>query len=151
MPHSPRLFILVLAAALNAPTAYAQQYPVKPIRIIVATAPSGGTDFIARVVAQKLTESLAQQVIVENRAGAGSTIGHETGMRAAPDGYTFNMITPTWSINPSLYPIKFDAANDYTPIVLVARGPYVIVVHPSLPARTTRELVALAKARPGEI
>src|SRR5918999_1357391 len=99
----------------------------------------GGTDFMARIVGQKLSEALGQQVIVDNRPGAGSTLGFELGVRAAPDGYTFNMITPSWSINPSLYPIKFDAASDYTPILLVARGPFVIVVHPSLPVRNTRQ------------
>lgn len=134
-----------------APHALAQTYPTKPIRIIVAAAPGGGTDFIARLLGQKLGEALGQQVLVDNRPGAGSTLGYEFGARAAPDGYTFTMITPSWSINPSLYPIKFDAAADYTPVALVARGPFVIIVHPSLPARTTRELVALAKARPGEI
>ena len=151
MTFSRTLRTAALLALGVATSVCAQQYPVKPMRIIVAAAPGGGTDFIARIVAQKLTESLGQQVIVENRPGAGSTLGFETGVRAAPDGYTFNMITPSWSINPSLYPIKFDAATDYTPIVLVARGPFVIVVHPSLPARTTRELVALAKAKPDQI
>jgi tripartite-type tricarboxylate transporter receptor subunit TctC len=141
-------FLLGCAAALPA---IAQTYPVKPVRVIVAAAPGGGTDFMARIVGQKLSESLGQQVIVDNRPGAGSTLGFDLGVRAAPDGYTLNMITPSWSINPSLYPIKFDAANDYTPILLVARGPFVIVVHPSLPARTTRQLVALAKAKPGAI
>ena len=146
-----RLNAFAIALCLAAMPVAAQQYPAKPIRIIVAAAPGGGTDFIARVVAQKLTESLGQQVFVDNRPGAGSTLGFEAGVRAAPDGYTFNMITASWSINPALYPIKFDAATDYTPILLVARGPFVIVVHPSLPARTTRELVALAKAQPGQI
>lgn len=142
---------MIAAAAAMAPFAHAQTYPTKPIRIIVGASPGGGTDFIARLVGHKLGESLGQQVIVDNRPGAGSTLGYELGVRAAPDGYTFTMITPSWSINPSLYPIKFDPVTDYTPVVLVARGPFVIVVHPSLPARTTRELVALAKAKPGEI
>jgi tripartite-type tricarboxylate transporter receptor subunit TctC len=131
--------------------AYAQPYPAKPVRIIVGTAPGGGTDFVSRLMAGKLTEVLGQQVIVENRPGAGSTIGFEYGMRAAPDGYTLTMITGTWSINPSLYPVKFHPLNDFTPIIWVARGPYVIVVHPSLPVKNVKELVALAKARPGQI
>jgi len=139
------------AAAQTSATAPGQAYPTKPIRVIVAASPGGGTDFMARIVGQKLSEVLGQQVVVDNRPGAGSTLGFELGVRAAPDGYTLNMITPSWSINPSLYPIKFDASNDYTPILLVARGPFVIVVHPSLPARTTRQLVALAKAKPGDI
>ncbi len=106
---------------------------------------------MARLVGQKISEALGQQVIVDNRPGAGSTLGFDLGVRSPPDGYTLLMITPSWSINPSLYPIKFDAAVDYTPVLLVARGPFVIVAHPSLPARTTRELVALAKARPNAI
>jgi tripartite-type tricarboxylate transporter receptor subunit TctC len=143
--------VLAIAAAVLGSTAHAQSYPAKPIRLIVAAAPGGGTDFMARLVGQKLGEHLGQQVLVDNRPGGGSTIGFELGVRSPPDGYTLNMITPSWSINPALYPIKFDAAADYTPVLLVARGPFLIVVHPALPARNTRELVALARARPGEI
>ena len=128
-----------------------QPYPSKPIRIVVGAAPGGGTDFVARLMAHRLTDALGQQVIVENRAGAGSTLGYEFGVRAAPDGYTFTMISPSYAVNPSLYALKFDPLNDFTPVIPVARGPYVLVVHPSLPARTTRELIALAKARPGQI
>jgi tripartite-type tricarboxylate transporter receptor subunit TctC len=148
-----RAWLTIALASLATPpgTANAQTYPVRPIRLIVAAAPGGGTDFMARAVGQKIAESLGQQVVVDNRPGAGSTIGFELAMKAPPDGYTLLMITPSWSINPSLYPIKFDAAKDYTPIVLVARGPFVIVVNPSLPVHTTRELIALAKAKPGEI
>jgi tripartite-type tricarboxylate transporter receptor subunit TctC len=143
---------ITLAALIGfAGAAGAQSYPSKPIRLVVAAAPGGGTDFVARLMGNKLGEALGQQVIVENRAGAGSTIGYEFGVRAAPDGYTLTMISPSYAINPSLYPLKFDAVNDYTPVIPVAHGPYVLVVHPSLPARTTRELVALAKARPGQI
>ena len=145
------LTIAVTSLAPFAGAAHAQTYPAKPIRLIVAAAPGGGTDFMARAVGQKISESLGQQVVVDNRPGAGSTLGFELAMKAPPDGYTLLMITPSWSINPSLYPIKFDAANDYTPILLVARGPFVIVVNPSLPVHTTRELIALAKAKPGEI
>jgi hypothetical protein len=106
---------------------------------------------VGRFLAAKLTESLGQQVIVENRAGAGGTIGVESVIRTAPDGYTLLLVSPTYTINPSLYPLKFDPLHDFTPVILVARGPYMIAVHPSLPARTTRELIALAKARPGQI
>jgi len=131
--------------------AVAQPYPVKPVRIIVAAAPGGGTDFVARVLAQKLTEALGQQFIVENRPGAGSTLGFDAGMRAAPDGYTFNLVTPSFSITPSLYALKYDAANDFTPVIRVASGPLVAVIHPSVPAKNLRELIALAKARPDQI
>ena len=118
--------------------AIAQTYPSKPIRVIVGAAPGGGTDFVARLMGNKLTEALGQQVIVENRAGAGSTLGYEAGVRAPPDGYTLIMISPSYVINPSLYPLKFDAVNDYTPIIPVARGPYIVVVHPSLPAKNAK-------------
>ncbi len=132
-------------------TSSGHAYPTRPIRIVVAAAPGGGTDFVSRLMGGKLTEALGQQVFVENRPGAGSTIGYEYGVKAAPDGYTLTMITGSYSINPSLYPIKFHPLNDFTPVIWVARGPYVIVVHPSLPVRTTRELIALARARPGQI
>ena len=151
MRASPLVLCTFIAATAASVSVHAQQYPVKPIRVIVGAAAGGGTDFMARIVGQKLSEALGQQVIVDNRPGAGSTLGFEFGARAAPDGYTLTMITASWSINPSLYPIKIDALTDYTPVLLVARGPFVIVAHPSLPARTTRELVALAKAHPNGI
>jgi len=143
--------ILPMLALGIACAAAAQPYPSRPIRIVVAAAPGGGSDFVARLMGGKLAEALGQQVFVENRPGAGSTIGYEFGVKAAPDGYTLTIITGSYSINPSLYPIKFHPLNDFTPVIWVARGPYVIVVHPSLPVRTTRELIALAKARPGQI
>ena len=139
------------AGLLVACGAAAQGWPAKPVRIIVASTAGGGTDFVARTVAPKLAQALGQQVVVENRPGGGSTIGYDYGIKAAPDGYTLIMITPSYTINPSIYRIKFDALHDFTPVIRVARGPYVIVVHPSLPARSVQELVALAKARPGEI
>ena len=139
------------AALAAAAVASAQPYPARPIRIIVGAAAGGGTDYVARLMVNRLAEALAQQVIVDNRPGAGSTVGYEFGMKAPPDGYTLTMISPSYAINPSLYPIKFDALNDFTPVIPVARGPYVVVVHPSLPAKNIRELVALAKAHPGEI
>jgi tripartite-type tricarboxylate transporter receptor subunit TctC len=149
---SSHLFALAFAIACGlAGAAAAQSYPVKPIRLVVGTAPGGGSDFVARLLASRLTEPLGQQVIVENRSGAGSTLGYEFGMRAAPDGYTLTLITGSYAINPSLYPVKFDPVNDYTPIIAVARGPYVMVVHPALPVKNVRDLIALAKARPGQI
>lgn len=98
-------------------------YPLKPVRVIVAAAAGGGTDFVARLMGNRLTEALGQQFIIDNRPGAGSTIGFEAGVRAAPDGYTLTMISPSYAINPSLYPIKYDALNDFTPVIFVARGP----------------------------
>jgi tripartite-type tricarboxylate transporter receptor subunit TctC len=149
--HPSSLVMLAMTLGASASPSFAQSYPVKPIRIIVGAAPGGGSDFVTRLMAAKLSEGLGQPVVVENRSGAGSTIGYDYGIRSAPDGYTLTMITGSYSINPSLYPVKFHPLNDFTPIIWVARGPYVVVVHPSLPARNVRELVALAKARPGQI
>ena len=126
-------------------------YPAKPLRIIVPFAPGGGVDFAARVIAQKLPEFMGQQVIVENRGGAGGVLGVETGLKSAPDGYTLVMISSSYPVSPSLYKINYDPIADITPLILVATGPFVIVVHPSLPVKTTKELIALAKARPGQI
>lgn len=106
---------------------------------------------LARIIGPKFGELVGQSVIVDNRPGAGSTIGYEYGIRSAPDGYTLTLITPTYTINPSVYPLKFDPLADFTPISLLAKFPHVIVVHPSLPARNIRELIALAKANPGRI
>ena len=149
--HTKTMSYVASVMAVLAACAHAQHYPVKPVRIIVATVAGGGTDFIARLLAQKLTEPLSQQIIVENRAGAGSTLGIEAGIRATPDGYTLNVVTPSYSINPSLYNLKFDPITDYTPVLLIARGPLVVCVHPSVPAKTLRELIALARARPDQV
>jgi tripartite-type tricarboxylate transporter receptor subunit TctC len=143
--------ILVIIFTAGAAGGWAQPYPAKPIRLIVPFAPGGGVDFIARLVGQKLGEALGQQIIVENRAGAGSAIGTEIALRSAPDGYTLLEISPSYTINPSLQPTKFDPINDYTPIVLIGKGPFVVVAHPSLPARDAKQLLALARARPGEV
>jgi tripartite-type tricarboxylate transporter receptor subunit TctC len=137
---------LGLAAAASA-----QTYPVKPVRIVAPFAPGGGTDFIARVAAQKLTETLGQQVIVENRPGAGGSLGAELGAKAAPDGYTFTLIAGSYAVNPSLYKINFDPVNDITPVIQLSQGPFLIVSHPSLPVRDVKELIALAKSKPGSL
>ena len=138
--------------AVCAGAAQGQTYPSKPIRIVVASTPGGGADFVARLIAPKLTEALGQQTIVENRPGGASTLGYDFGVRvSAPDGYTLTLITPSYSINPSLHALKFDAAGDYTPIVMIAKGPLVPIVHPSFPAKNVRELVAIAKAKPDSI
>lgn len=144
--------VAMLTASLAVPAVgWAQPYPSKPIRVIVPFSPGGGVDFIARLVGQKLGEALGQQIIVENRPGAGSAIGTEIAIRSAPDGYTLLEISPSYVINPSLRAPKFDPLNDYTPIVLIGKGPFVLVAHPSLPARNARQLLALAKSRPGDI
>jgi tripartite-type tricarboxylate transporter receptor subunit TctC len=138
----------LLAASLGAA---AQPYPAKPVRIIVPFAPGGGTDFIARFMAQRLSAGLGQQFVVENRAGAGSTIGTEAGLKAAPDGYTLTIISNSYAANASLYKLRFDPIADMTPVIQISSGPYMVVVHPSLPASNLRELIALAKAEPGRV
>jgi len=143
---------LATAATLvtTAPT-LAQQYPTKPVKIIVAFAPGGGNDFIARFMAQRLTTALGQQFIVENKAGAGGSIGFEAGVKSPPDGYTLTLISPSFTVNPSLYNLKFDPVADITPIIQLSRGPLIVVVNPSLPVKNIEELIALAKARPAQI
>jgi tripartite-type tricarboxylate transporter receptor subunit TctC len=140
------------ALALSAAT-HAQVYPAKPLRMIVAYPPGGGTDIVGRMLAQKLSESLGQSVVVENRGGASGNIGTELAARAAPDGYTILMgnVAPN-AINVSLFKdLPFDPVADFAPVSLVASTPNILVVHPSTPARTVKEVVALAKAKPGTL
>jgi tripartite-type tricarboxylate transporter receptor subunit TctC len=131
--------------------AVAQSYPTKPVRIIAPFAPGGGTDFIARVAAQKLTEGLGQQFIVDNRPGAGGSIGAEQGAKAPPDGYTLTLIAGSYSVNPSMFKLAFDPVNDITPVIQLSQGPLLIVSHPTLPAKTVKDLIALGKAKPGNL
>jgi len=148
-----RFAVLAVAATSFAGPAPAQQYPTRPVRMLIGFPPGGGTDIVGRIVAQKLSENLGQQIIVENRGGATGMIGAELTAKAPPDGYTIMMAhIAAFSIMPSLYPkMPYDAAKDFAPITLAAIGPNFLVVHPSLPARSVKELVALAKARPGQL
>lgn len=148
-----RQVIAMLLFALYAISAAAQNYPNRTIRLIVPFSPGGGTDFFARVVAGKLTQALGQQVVVENRAGAGGIIGTDLVAKAAPDGYTLLMgHTGTLAINPALYAkIPYDPVRDFSPVSLVAISPLVLVTNPSLSVKSVKELVALAKRRPGQI
>jgi tripartite-type tricarboxylate transporter receptor subunit TctC len=131
---------------------HAQQYPSKPIRFVSPFAPGGGNDVISRTVAAKLSENVKQQVIVDNRAGANGIVGTEIAARSAPDGYTIVLIPSGHTVNASLYrKLPFDAIRDFTPITLVGSSPLVLVVHPSLPVKTVKELVYFVQARPGEI
>lgn len=141
--------VAILGAAF--PVSAAEQYPTKPIRLIVPFAPGGGTDYIGRFIAQRLTEAFGQMVIVENRSGAGSTIGVEAGRNAAPDGYTITMISATYATNPLTYKIEFDPVNDVTPIILISQGPMILVANPKLPVKTIKDLIAYAKSKPGQI
>lgn len=143
--------MLVLLLVATAVTAGAQGYPAKPVRVIVPFAPGGGVDFTTRLLGQYLAEPLGQQVLVDNRPGAGGTVGTEIGMKSPPDGYTLTMVSSSYPVLPSLYKLSFDPIADIAPIVLVAKTPFVITVHPSFPAKTVKELIAIAKARPGQI
>jgi len=130
----------------------APPYPAKPVRIIAPSSPGSGVDIVSRLVGQKLGANLGQQVVVENRAGAGGNLGAEIAAKAAPDGYTLFMATPSHAINPALYrKLNYDSIRDFAPISLVMTGQYVLVAHPSLPAKSVKELIALARARPGQL
>ena len=140
------------AAALLATTAGAQQYPTKPLRIIVMNTPGSGADIVPRLIAAKMSESLGQQVVVDNRAGASGNIGAEIAARAAPDGYTLAMITSQQPNVVALYDkLPYDLVNDFAPISLLASAPYFLIVNPSVSATTVKELIALAKSRPGKL
>jgi tripartite-type tricarboxylate transporter receptor subunit TctC len=147
---------IALLGAIGSGVALAQTaatFPAKPVRFIAPFPPGGSTDLLARLVAIKLTEAWGQQVTVENRGGAGGTIGVELAARAAPDGYTIVMgHVGTFGFNPTLYPkLPYDAIRDFAPITVLATVPNGMAVHPSLPVKTARDFVALAKAKPGEL
>ncbi len=146
-------FIGVMALVLVAPLAFAEAYPSKPVKLIVPCPPGGATDVVARTLGQKLSEAWGQPVIVENRTGAGGNIGADVVAKAAPDGYTLLVASPAEiAINPSLYPqMPYDAAKDLLPVAQLATAPLVLVVHPSVPAKTVADLIALAKADPTKI
>jgi tripartite-type tricarboxylate transporter receptor subunit TctC len=132
--------------------AFAQSYPAKPIRLVVPSSPGGGTDITGRILAQKLTELLRQQVLVDNRAGAGTRIGNEIVAKSAPDGYTLLMGLSTLAIIPAVYKsVSYDAVKDFAPISQAVSVPNVLVVHPSLPARSVKALIALGKSRPRDL
>ena len=140
--------IVTTCGAVHAQTTY----PAKPVRLLVPFPPGGGTDYTARLIAQKLTEMWGQTLIVENRPGASTTIASEIVAKAAPDGYTLIMGSTNHTINPSLYPrIPYDTVKDFAPVTVAATASYVLVVHPSLPVKSVKELIALARARKGEI
>jgi len=150
-----RIAVTCLAGALLAPGAVslAQQYPAKPVRIITTFPPGGPTDFVARAIGQKFAEAWGQQFIVEHRPGAGGVIGTEAAIRAAADGYTLLLGTSSGlSVNPALNDkLPYNPSRDLAPISLVVVNPQLLITHPSLPARSVKELIALATARPGEI
>ncbi len=143
----------MVAAVLFSAAAMAQSWPAKPIRVMVPFPPGGSTDIVARIMAQKLEKPLGQPLVVENRGGAGGTIGAAVGAKAAPDGYflTFGS-TSTHVVAPSVYPkLEYDPVKDFAPISLVAVTPYLLAVNPQVPAKNVKELVELMKAQPGRL
>jgi tripartite-type tricarboxylate transporter receptor subunit TctC len=144
---------IALLMLAGAGAALAQQYPVKPIRMIIGFPPGGGTDIIGRIVAQRMSEGLKQQILPDNRGGASGQIAAELTAKAPPDGYTVMMAhIAAMSILPSLYPkLPYDPVNDFASVALVAISPNLVIVHPTLPVKSIKELIALAKARPGQI
>lgn len=144
------LALLAVAAGAAAPV-FAQDYPTRAVRIVVPFTPGGGTDVVARLLAQKLTASMGQQVVVDNRPGAGGNLGAELVAKAPADGHTLLMVSSSYSVNATLYQLTFDPVKDLLPVIHAASVPFVLVAHPALPANNIPELVALARKRPGEI
>ena len=147
-----RTLLISLALTVFCSVAAAQTYPAKTVRMVVGYPPGGPTDLLARIVSQKLSESWGQQVIVDNRPGASGMIGAELTVRAAPDGYTLLMVPVTYAVTPSLYPkMTYDAAKDLAPVAQVAAAPFILVVHPTLPVKTVKDLIALARSKPAQL
>jgi len=144
--------LAAVVAGIAVSSAKAQSFPAKPLRLIAASSPGSGVDIVARILAQRMAVQLAQPVVVDNRAGAGGNLGAEVAARAPADGYTLFMGTPAHTINPSLYTrLSYDILKDFVPIGLATTGQYVLVANPSVPARDLKSLIALARARPGQL
>lgn len=145
-------FLATSVAMLTAPAVQAQNYPGKPVRIVVPTAPGGGTDLIGRLLAQNLSSELGQQFLVDNRGGAGTTIGTAAVAKSPADGYTLLLTHSSLAFNATYYnKLPYDTLKDFAPISLVAEQPFLFAVHPSLPVKTVAQLIALAKKNPGQI
>ncbi len=146
------ILMLTAAALVTAPPAFAQPYPSKSIRMLIGFPPGGGADIVARQLTPRLSEQLGQQVVIDNRGGASGNIALEILAKAPADGYTLMMTTPTVTVNPALYPkLAYDTLRDFAPVRLIASTAYILVVHPSVPAKTVQELIALAKAKPRQL
>jgi tripartite-type tricarboxylate transporter receptor subunit TctC len=144
--------ILALACGLFASGVAAQNFPARAVRVLIPFSAGGAADVPGRILAQRLAEVFKQQVVIENRPGAGSTIGAEVAAKAPPDGYNLFMISNTHFVSAALYKkLPYDALNDYTPVTQITKAPNVMVVHPSLPAKSIKDVIALAKARPSQI
>jgi tripartite-type tricarboxylate transporter receptor subunit TctC len=143
--------LLSLAAALPAASAPAAQWPDKPVRMIVPLAPGGGTDIMARLFASRLSAEFGQQFIADNRSGAGGMIGQEIAVRANPDGYTLITVAASYAANAALYKLPYDPVKGIAPIGIMVTGPLLVLVHPSVPVTSLKELIAYARAKPGAI
>jgi tripartite-type tricarboxylate transporter receptor subunit TctC len=147
-----RLSIIGVALLGGASVTLAQDYPSKPVRLIIGFPPGGGADIVARQLTPRLGELLGQQLVIDNRPGASGNIALELLAKSAPDGHVLMLTTPTLTVNPALYPkIPYDAQRDFAPVGLVASTVYVLVVHPSLPVKTVKDLISLAKTKPREL
>src|ERR1700680_4979421 len=143
---------LLLGAAFCAPPLHAQDYPTKPIRMIVPYPPAGGTDIVARTLSEPLAKELGQPILIDNRGGAAGNIGTDLAAKSAPDGYTILFTLSSHTINPKLYDkLPFDVERDFIPISLAAFIPQILVAHPAVPANNIKELIALAKSQPGKL
>ena len=148
-----KALIVIVAAVVGAANAHAQAYPTKPIRMVVPWPAGGGTDIVARILVQKMGDNIGQQFVIDNRAGAAGVIGTEHTAKSAPDGYTLLMGNLATNVtNAVLFKkLSYSPVNDFVPVSLAASAPYILSVHPSLPVKTVKQLIALAKARPNEI
>ena len=152
-PLSIFIGALSLALAVGPLVGHAASYPAKPVRLIVPFPPGGSNDIVGRIVGAELTKKLGQQVVIDNRAGAGGIIGSDIAARSTPDGYTLLIISVAYAYNPSIFKsrLKFDPAKSFTPVSILGTGPNALTVNPKVPARTVKELVAMAKAKPGTL
>jgi tripartite-type tricarboxylate transporter receptor subunit TctC len=145
----PRLIQAVLVALALTSVAFAQDYPNRPIRLIIPFPPGGSNDVVGRLVAKQLSTELGQQVFVDNHPGAGGVIGTQAAANAAPDGYTLLVVSLAHAVNPALYKLDYDPIKSFEPVAILATGPNVLVVNPELPVHSVKELIALAKQKPG--
>jgi tripartite-type tricarboxylate transporter receptor subunit TctC len=151
MPDLRALFKVAGVLMVLTTAAIAQEYPTKPVRLIVPFPPGGSNDVVGRMIATGLSERLGKQVVVDNRAGAGGTIGTEIAAHAPADGHTLLLISIAHAVNPWLYKVNYDAIKSFTPVAILATGPNVLAVNPGLPVNSVKELIALAKQKPGEL
>src|SRR5688572_16893738 len=145
------LALLALAAAVAAAHAQAPRWPDRPVRSVVPFAPGGATDVVARLIAPKLAEEFGQQFVIDNRAGAGGSIGVEIVVRANPDGHTILIGASSYASNVPLYKLTYDPLTGISPVTLITKGPFIVAVHPSVKANSIKDLIAMARAKPGSL